>query len=355
MERDQNRLTGRRSKESRHQLLRIAGIAGALIFLFGSIFVGWLILIPPFQPDRPQQKPDETMNRLAEQLESDVRILSEKIGERNMNRAGTMDQTVQFLMEELSEAGYEPEEHPYRLSRGRFSGREAVNLSVEVEGETDSDITILIGAHYDSVFGSPGANDNGSGVAVLLALARYFSESTPPLNLRFLFFANEEPPFFKTDDMGSLAYVRDLSPEEQEKIGLMISLDGLGYFDDAPRTQRYPLPGMGLVYPGTADFIGFVTRLRDRKVMKEALLSFRKAELIDAEGAALPGFLPGVDWSDHWSFWQHGIPALLITDTLPFRDPAYHAASDTAERLDYQKMAAVTKGIISMIEESSVD
>lgn len=209
---------------------------------------------------------------------------------------------------------------------------------------------VIIGAHYDSVIHSPGANDNASAVAALLSLAGKFNNNPLPNTVRFLFFANEEPPFFHSEDMGSYAYAIAISNIDENVTG-MIALDGLGFYSQEENSQRYPVPGIGLAYPKKANFIGFVTRLSDRKFMNKALNAFRETASIPSEGAALPGFIPGVYWSDHWSFWQHDIQALLVTDTLLYRDPYYHTPNDTPERLDYEMMARVTVGLQSVIRE----
>ncbi len=290
------------------------------------------------------------LNNLASTLEKDVRVLSQQIGERNMFKPGALEKSVDWLENRIHQIGFIPEKHIYRLHGGQFDGLQAVNFIAELTGSKHPDKIIVIGAHYDSVYGSPGANDNASGVAVLLALAESFKDNQQPLTVRFLFFANEEPPFFHTGQMGSYAYASDCS-EKNEHITAMIALDGLGYFSDKPGSQHYPIPGLGFKYSDKADFIGFVTRLKDKSLLKQITSGFTSRDLIPIESAALPGFIPGVYWSDHWSFWQHGYPALMVTDTLVFRDPEYHSPGDTPDRLNYKNMARITKGLIDVITE----
>jgi hypothetical protein len=200
---------------------------------------------------------------------------------------------------------------------------------------------ILVGAHYDTVPGSPGADDNASGVAVLLELARLV-----PAGVRFVAFANEEAPYFLGPEMGSLVYAR----ERAAKLRAMFSLEMLGYYSDAPGSQAYPAP-LGMFYPDRADFIAFVGDLGARALLRQAIGIFREKATFPSEGLAAPSFIPGVAWSDHWSFRKHGFPAIMITDTAFYRYPHYHRASDTPDKLDYERMARVTLGLAEMLNE----
>jgi Zn-dependent M28 family amino/carboxypeptidase len=266
-----------------------------------------------------------------------------------------MEQAAEWVANRMKEIGYSPERQTYRIPGGHFAGEAADNLVAEIAGTSNPEEIVVIGAHYDSVYGSPGANDNASAVAALLALAEWFRDRPQPLTVRFVAFANEEPPFFHTRNMGSYAYANN-SRELGEQIIAMMSMDGLGFYSDEPRSQHYPVPGLGLLYPKTADFIGFVTRLRDRSLLNRVLGAFRENATINSEGATLPAFIPGVFWSDHWSFEQFRYPALMITDTAPFRYPFYHTAEDTPDKLDYGRMARVVSGleaVVSDLAESS--
>lgn len=320
----------------------------AVLLLGGA----WMTVMPGTSAKEPLAEPTGPERALAERLEADVRALADEIGERNMHLEGSLPKAAAWVESRMDEAGYRPERHRYELRGARFSGyagKTADNLIAELPGTTRPGEIVIVGAHYDTVRGSPGANDNASGVAALLALAEWFSERPQPRTVRFVSFVNEEPPFFTTRDMGSHAYAAR-SREQGEQIVAMMSLDGLGYFSNEPRSQRYPVPGIGLAYPGEANFIGFVTRLRDRGLLHSALAAFREQASVPSEGAALPAVLPGVGWSDHWSFWQHGFSAFMVTDTLPFRYPHYHSARDRPEHLDYERMARVTEGLKAVVE-----
>ena len=282
--------------------------------------------------------------QLAAQLERDVRHLSETIGERHVDRPESLDAAADFIQDRLTELGYQPHEQTYRL--GDVTCR---NLVVEIGGSDEAESIVLIGAHYDTVPGSPGADDNASAVAVLLAMAERLQRSAPARTLRLAWFTNEEPPHFQTPDMGSYVYAQACR-ERGDRIEAMVALDGLGYYSDEPGSQSYPAP-FDRLYPDRGDFIAFVTRLRDRRLLRRCIGAFRAHAAFPSEGGAVPAFLPGVSWSDHWAFWQFNYPALLITNTLPFRNPHYHSFTDTPDRLDYDRMALLTEGLLAMVRE----
>jgi hypothetical protein len=280
---------------------------------------------------------------LQAELIADVQTLGGEIGERNMARYPQLNAAADFIENSFSGAGLHPRRDTYELD-----GRACHNIEAEIRGAFPR--IILIGAHYDSVFGSPGANDNGSGVAAMLALARRFAGKPSNHTLRFVAFVNEEPPYFLTEHMGSFVYAGRCKAR-RDQISAMISLETIGYFSDAPHSQTYPSLGLGAFYPTVGNFIGFVGNLRSRALLRRAVALFRKYEKLPSEGAALPSFIPGVSWSDQWAFWQHGYPGIMITDTAPFRYPHYHAATDTPDKLDYPRLTLVVSGAQKVIEE----
>lgn len=210
-----------------------------------------------------------------------------------------------------------------------MQGKACWNIETELPGASPE--IVLIGAHYDSVFGAPGANDNGSGVAALLALARRLAGKPNEQTLRLVAFVNEEPGYFQTGKMGSFVYPGRCR-QRGDRISAMISLETIGYFSNEPGSQRYPALGLGLIYPRAGNFIGFVSNVGSRSLLRDALGEFRRQAQIPSEGAALPAMVPGVGWSDQWSFWRHGYPGIMVTDTAPFRYPHYHKASDTPKQ-----------------------
>lgn len=326
-------------------------VAAAVLALAAAGAGAWLMRMPGSSIEPPLPPPSATERALADALEAHVRALAEGIGERNMYTEGAMAAASRYIEAQMRAAGYDPERHGYELSGASsdfLAGRRAHNLVAEVAGTRRPHEIVVVGAHYDTVVASPGADDNASGVATLLALARWFRERPQPRTLRFVAFANEEPPFFQTRDMGSHAYAARCR-RRGEAVTAMLSLDGVGYYSDGPGTQAFPAPGVGLAYPDRGDFIGFVTRMSDAALLRRAVGAFRARATVPSEGAALPGTLPGIGWSDHWSFWQHDYPAFLVTDTLPFRHPHYHSSGDIPARLDYGRMARVAEGLKAVI------
>jgi Zn-dependent M28 family amino/carboxypeptidase len=254
-----------------------------------------------------------------------------------------LNAAADFIENSFSRAGLRPRRDSYELR-----GQACHNIEAEISGARPE--IILIGAHYDSVFGSPGANDNGSGVAAMLALARRFAGRKTEHTLRFVAFVNEEPPYFLSGEMGSLVYA-ERCKARGDKISAMISLETIGYFSDAPNSQTYPSPGLGIFYPKVGNFIGFVANVHSRTLLRRVIALFRKHAKIPSEGASLPSFVPGVSWSDQWSFWKHGYPGIMVTDTAPFRYPYYHSANDTPDKLDYDRFTLVVSGMEKVIED----
>jgi Peptidase family M28 len=280
---------------------------------------------------------------LREELRRDVQKLAGEIGERNMWHYAQLNAAADFIEDSFSRAGFRPRRDSYEMR-----GQACHNIEAEIPG-TRPEI-ILIGAHYDSVFGSPGANDNGSGMAAMLALARRFAGRRTEHTLRFVAFVNEEPPNFLSGRMGSFVYAGRCKARG-DQISAMISLETIGYFSDAPHSQFYPGPGFGLFYPKVGNFIGFVSNVQSRALLRLVIALFRGHAKIPSEGAALPSFIPGVSWSDQWSFWRYGYPGIMVTDTAPFRYPYYHSASDTPDKLDYDRFTLVVSGMQKVIED----
>jgi Zn-dependent M28 family amino/carboxypeptidase len=202
---------------------------------------------------------------------------------------------------------------------------------------------LLIGAHYDSVVGSPGANDNGSGVAALLEISRKFVAIEPAMSVRFVAFVNEEPPFFMSQQQGSMVYAKS-ARHRSDDIRLMASLETIGWYSNRPGSQHYP-PLFNLFYPDRADFIGFVCDFHSSAAMRRLAQAFKAHSEFPLQKVATFRFVPGVSWSDHWSFWRQGYRAVMITDTAPYRYPHYHAATDTPDKLVYPEFAQATLGL----------
>jgi Zn-dependent M28 family amino/carboxypeptidase len=270
--------------------------------------------------------------------------LADRIGERNVFRPGTLAASANYIRSAFAAQGYAVREQAYEAA-----GQRCLNLEVERRGERWPEETLLVGAHYDSVRGSPGANDNGSGVAALLELAGFLQSHEPGRSVRLVAFVNEEPPFFYRGDMGSMLYAR-AARRRGDRIRLMISLETIGYYDDRPDSQHYP-PLFSLFYPDRGNFIAFVANLSSRRIMRRAVAAFRSHSTFPLEHVATLGAVPGVSWSDHLAFWREGYRAFMVTDTAPYRYPYYHSAQDTPEQIDYDALAQVTAGVGAMLME----
>jgi Zn-dependent M28 family amino/carboxypeptidase len=204
--------------------------------------------------------------------------------------------------------------------------------------------TIVVGAHYDSYGNAPGANDNGSGSAAVLELARLLKGV--PLKdkrLRLVLFVNEEPPYDRTPDMGSYRYAKMLKESGETLLG-MISLETIGEFSDAPGSQKYPFP-FDMIFSDVANFVAFVALPGARAFLHDVVGSFRQHAQFPTIGGTAPDNIPGIGWSDHWSFWMMGYPAIMITDTALFRYREYHTPEDTPDQVDYEKLARITLGL----------
>ena len=275
-------------------------------------------------------------------LKHHVTELAGRIGERNVWRTGSMAAAASYIRAEFEAAGYE-----INIQSFPSRGETLNNLEAVLPGHDAADEIIVVGAHYDSVAGSPGADDNASGVAALLELARLLAGTTLSRSVHFVAFANEEAPFFYGDEMGSNLYAAR-AQAQGKRIEAMLSLETMGYFTDEPGSQRYPFP-FSLFYPDTGNFIGFVGNLASRALVRQAIGAFRASTPFPSDGVAAPSGIEGIHWSDHWSFWEAGYPAIMVTDTAPFRYPHYHEATDTSEQLDYSGFARVTSGLVEVI------
>jgi hypothetical protein len=324
-------------------MIRLLSIA-TLIVLAAMAVAWWGMIRMPGKSFRgvPPPLTREEIG-LRDELARDVQTLAGEIGERNVERYPALAATADFIERSFRDAGLEARRDGYEAG-----GKLCESVEAEIPGATPG--VIIIGAHYDSVAGCPGANDNGSGVAALLALARRYAEKGSAHTVRFVAFPNEEQGHFQTEQMGSWVYASRCKARG-ERIDAMISLETIGYFSDEPGSQTFPLPGLGAIYPKTGNFIAFVGDIASRQLVRQAIGTFREHATLPSEGAALPSSVPGIGWSDHWAFWQHGYPAIMITDTAPFRYPHYHEPTDTPDRLDYASMARLVHGLEKMISD----
>lgn len=269
--------------------------------------------------------------------------------EHNIRRYDELEKAARYIEATLASYG-----HSVGRQEFFFDDRAVRNIDVVIEpraGIADPEV-VVVGAHYDSVAGSPGANDNGSGVAAVIELARLLRDraGVGTKRIRLILFVNEEPPYFKSEDMGSLHYARALA-ERRERVVAMYSLETIGFYSSAPGSQRYPAP-FSLIFPDRGDFVAFVGTLESRALVWETIRSFRSHTAFPSIGGVAPAAVPGIDWSDHWAFAQHGFPAMMVTDTAIFRYPHYHQATDTPDKVDLERLARVVKGMERVIRDA---
>ena len=269
-------------------------------------------------------------------LRAHVEALAGTIGERHLFRPHALAAAADYIDGEWRAQGYTPQRETFPAN-----GIDCANLVITRPGRLEE--ILLIGAHYDTVRGSPGADDNASGVAGLLELSRAFTAVAPDLTVRFVAFTNEEPPFFFTRQQGSVVHAR-AARARGERIALAASLEMLGYYDDRPGSQRYP-PLFRWFYPDRGDFLGFVGDLRSRGAMRKAAAAFRAASELPLETCATLRWIPGVGSSDHAPFWRQGYRAFMVTDTAYHRNPHYHTADDLPKTLDHRRFAAAVNGL----------
>lgn len=281
---------------------------------------------------------------ITEILRSRVWYLAETIGERNVFAYTGLQNTAEYIENSFQQMGYAVKSQIYTARTKKVR-----NLIAVIPGSTKASEVVVIGAHYDTADASPGADDNASGVAALLELARLLKDSHPARTIKLIAFVNEEPPWFQTETMGSLVYAK-LARAGKENIVAAISIESIGCFSDQKGSQHYPA-GLGLLYPREANFVSFVGNISSRGLARQAIRSFRRSAAFPSQGAAVPSAITGVGWSDHWSFWQAGYPAIMVTDTAPFRNRNYHLPADRAATLDYDRMARVVDGLRHVVQD----
>ncbi len=276
----------------------------------------------------------------ASALKQHVTLLSQEFSPRDFRHPEKLDKAARYIHSHFKSDGADVFEQPYDCYGVTYK-----NIIASFGPASDS--VIVVGAHYDAVEGTPGADDNASGVAGLLELGHMLS--TVSLNSRVILAAYclEEPPFYKSEFMGSMVHAKSLK-EKGASVRLMICLEMIGYFTEEPGSQSYPIPFFKLYYPDQGNFIGIVDQMFSSHAgrMKNWM---RKEIDLPVYSINAPRWLPGVDWSDHWSFWEHGYPAVMITYTAFYRNTAYHSMTDTADRLDYEKMSRVVYGIFTYV------
>lgn len=335
-------------------------LAFVSILLLTGLFMGCYMLKMPgtsYTGALPQMSQSQTA--LSTELRGHVEELAVRIGPRNFIAYDSMKAAVGYVEESFRRDGLATSRLDFKVGpsplaswRGAKNCDDLVfsNVIGELKGSVLPDEIVVIGSHYDTapVDRCAGADDNASGVAATMALARHFAKSPQKRTLRFIAFANEEPPFFWTDDMGSRVCAKD-SSKKGERIVAMLTPESVGYYSDEPGSQHYPWP-LNHLYPTTGDFIAFIGSGSSAPLVKDCVEVFRENAKFPSEGAALPFIVPGVGWSDHWSYTKEGYPALMVTNTATFRNRHYHTPGDSIDKLDFDRMARVVEGLVPVLE-----
>src|SRR5216684_7334432 len=319
-------------------------VAAALALFVG--FAVWFMTAMPGTRHRGSLPPlGAEDRRLPANLKAHVLAVASE--EHNVGHPEALERSARYIEATLSGLGY-------AVSRQEFEteGVKVRNLEVRRTGPGAGKARlIVVGAHYDSAQGAVGADDNGSGVAALLELARLLKSAQPAegLEMRLIFYVNEELPWFATEKMGSFVHASGLAREGREVVA-MLSLETIGWYSDEPGSQRYPFP-FNLLYPSTGDFIGFVANPPSRRLLHRVIASFRRHTAFPSEGGVGLESIAGVSWSDQWAYWKFGWPAVMVTDTAPFRYPHYHTLRDTPDKLDYDGLARVVLGLEGVVRD----
>lgn len=309
-----------------------------------------MVCVFPLQPVKTAPRSLSDQQRSAAlRMEADVRAIASV--PHNLDHVPALEAAALYIEHELRAAGLLPKIQAFAV--GKHTVR---NIEVVFEPTAPATaVSLVVGAHYDSAGDSPGANDNGSGVAALLEICRSFALEPPAVSrrIRLVFFVNEEYPYGKTDAMGALRHARALK-ESGERVAGMIALETLGYFSDAPGSQRLPAP-FNWIYPNRGNFVAFVALPGGGRFMRKALAHFRRAVVFPSTGTVVPSFVEGADLSDHWAYTHVGFPALMVTDTAPYRNPFYHQAHDLPHTVDYANLARVVEGLTQTLRTLTAD
>lgn len=301
-----------------------------------------VVSMPGRAYDGPSLQVNAAEKSLIPNLRKHILHLSETIPDRSLRSPQGLQASADYIASQFMQFGYKP-----RVQCFNLNGQTLQNVEAVLPGSRSPEQVLVIGAHYDTVPGTPGADDNASGVAALLELARIFAEEPLPFTLRFVAFANEETYQYET--MGSYVYAQSCRDSGDKVIG-MFSLEMLGSFSDEEGSQKYPFP-FNIFYPSKGNFIAFVGNSASRDFVRRSVGAFRKTCSFPAHGAAAPDWVSDASRSDHLPFWKFGFPALMVTDTSNFRYKHYHGSEDTVDKLDFERMCRVVNGLANTVKE----
>ena len=282
---------------------------------------------------------------LRRKLYRHVHVLSDEIGSRNLSHYECLNKAAQYISDEMKSVDGNFSTQDYICDK-----KEVANLLFEKTGNTYPDEILIIGAHYDTIQESPGADDNATGIAALLELIHLVHDYPNSRTLRFVAFTLEEPPYFGSEMMGSRFYAKHCF-EKQENIVGMIAFEMLGYFSEKTKSQKYPISSMTQKFPNTGDFLAVLGNNQSEQLSKKITLFMRETSLLEI-GSFIPySYIPGNDLSDHSSFWIYNYPAVMITDTAFYRNPHYHEITDTIDKLNFRYFAKAVFSMVHMLKK----
>jgi Zn-dependent M28 family amino/carboxypeptidase len=309
-----------------------------LAWVFLSLFLLWGWVTQPVM-GKQGERSEAPVN--PSRLQTHVRMLSETFFPRDAGTPDNLDRAAVYIRRQLAEAGGEMSEQPFPI--GNFTYRNVVARF----GASTTDC-IVVGAHYDAAGKLPAADDNASGVAGLIELAFLLGKNPPPACVELVAFTLEEQPFFGTALMGSTVHAQSLKARGLTA-RVMFSLEMIGYFTDAPHSQRYPFPLLAAAYPTQGNFVAVVGNFLQGPTVRRVKQAMQSASPLPVYSINAPRIVPGIDLSDHASYWDEGYKAVMITDTAFYRNPNYHTRNDTPDTLDYQRMAHVVQGVYAAV------
>lgn len=313
-----------------------------LLVIVALLIAAWFWLTQPLV-SRPQPHGVRTVDPA--RLEAHVRKLSIELSPRDIGHPENLDRAATYISSELTQAGGSVSEQRYRVEGNSYH-------NVIARFGPDTGERIIVGAHYDAFGPLPGADDNASGVAALIELARLLGKQAPALCVDLVAFSTEEPPYFRTTGMGSSVHAQSLR-KENVNVRAMLSLEMIGYFSDGSGSQHFPVGILSAMYPSTGNFISVVGRISDGLLVRRIKSAMSSAAPLPVYSINAPSLIPGVDFSDQLNYWHAGYPAVMITDTAFYRNRNYHTAQDTAEKLDYKRMAMVVEGVYAAVNDLS--
>ena len=326
-------------------------LTGALLSL-ASCAVITQPLVSPLPPTTQRADPAR--------LEAHVRYLTETVYPRSFDQLAHLNAAADYIKQSFQQSGGRVSEQPFTVEDAQYR-------NIIARYGPDDGPVIVIGAHYDSFadvgvasqtgksYGpdthTPGADDNASGTAGLLELARMLQQHPPRIGVELVAYSLEEPPFFRTDDMGSVHHARSLVASGRS-VQAVVVLEMIGYFDEQPDSQDYPLSLLRALYPDRGNYIAVIGRGGDWSAVRRVKAALMSVDGLPVYSMNAPSLVQGVDFSDHRSYWPHGIPAVMVTDSAFYRNKQYHQADDSADRLNYPRMAQVVQGVYALLEQA---